>query len=84
MTRLNSRKLWVSLIGMALIAFSPIIAGSSGAAGSMVTAISLIAMAYVGGQGAVDAITKHTKQKETGGSTDGRRRKKNRRKEDNC
>lgn len=54
--RLKSRKMWMALIAMILVFVSPFVAGDKAEAGSLVNAISMIAMVYLGGQGAVDTV----------------------------
>ena len=54
--RLKSRKMWMALIAMVLVCAAPFIAGDKAESGSLVNAISMIAMIYLGGQGAVDTV----------------------------
>ncbi len=48
--------MWMALTAMILVCVAPFIAGDKAESGSLINAITMISMVYLGGQGAVDTV----------------------------
>lgn len=54
--RLNSRKLWVTLIAMFLVILVPLIVDCPEEIEAMIQALTTISVSYIAGQGAIDTV----------------------------